>query len=237
MQTYNSCLAYTFRNHSSNTTTTRLRAARACNGKSVDQLHALAFHQYRATHKTKSQLISLLHLVSVYGTHPELREWLQATQSAVMVRVAAYLDRLLEKRNDLQKERNTSRLHILNGLHYTKVQPALQHVQSTWRSSQIDNRIYDDTGVRMSMVNEVEVLVKLFVEKIGTDLATRTKMNNLWHTGNPRKMCKDYDSKEGQPWEYVKRVAASRSVGAGCKKAQWWHDVAQHLVQECMFGM
>ena len=117
------------------------RAARECNGKSVDKLHALAFHQYRATHKTKSQLISLIHLLSVYGTHPELREWLHATQSAVMVRTAAYLDRMLEKRNDMHKQRNTSRVHILNGLLFTPVLPAMQHVQSTWRLSQIGSRM------------------------------------------------------------------------------------------------
>ena len=29
--------------------------------------------RYRATHKTQSQLISIAHLISIYGTHPELR--------------------------------------------------------------------------------------------------------------------------------------------------------------------
>ena len=96
-----------------------LQAARECNGETVAKLHALALHQYRATHKTKSQLISLIHLLSVYGTHPELRDWLHATQSAVLVKTAQYLDRMLEKRNDVQKSRNTSRLHLLNSLHFT----------------------------------------------------------------------------------------------------------------------
>ena len=132
------------------------RAARTCDGESIDKLHALAFHQYRATHKTKSQIITILHLLSIYGTHPELREWLQASQSAVMVKAAVYLDRMLEMRNNIQKKRNTSQMHIMNSLVFTKAQPALQHVQSTWRLSQQGNRAHEDgLGFRASMINEV----------------------------------------------------------------------------------
>ena len=76
----------------------RVRSARECKGEQTDKCHAIAFHQYRATHKTKSQHITLLHLVSIYGTHPELRRWLWATQSAVMVQYAQYLDRIMEKK-------------------------------------------------------------------------------------------------------------------------------------------
>ena len=200
-------------------------------------LHALAFHQYRATHKTKSQLISLIHLLSTYGTHPELRSWLQATQSVVMVRIAAYLDRMLEKRNDIQKSRLVSRMHVMNSLHFTTSQAAMAHVQSTWRLSQLAARESEDTSVRSSMVNEVQALVNLFVQNIGTDLATHTEKNTLWHTGIPREMRDDSQVKLCRPWEYVTRVATSRSVGEGCAKAEWWHDVARHLVQESMFYM
>ena len=52
------------------------------------------FLRYRCTHKTKSQLISMLHLTSIYGTHPELRQWLHATPSAVLVKHAQYLDKI-----------------------------------------------------------------------------------------------------------------------------------------------
>ena len=62
------------------------RAAREGDGLRVERLHALAWHQYRCTHKTKSQLISIWFLLSIYGTHPELRPWLRASQSGVMVR-------------------------------------------------------------------------------------------------------------------------------------------------------
>ena len=105
------------------------RAAREEDGANVDCLHALAIHQYRATHKTQSQIISLLHLLSVYGTHPELRRWLHATQSGVMQSVAMYYDRILEYRNMAQKERATSRLNMMNSLHMTPLLPAMMHAR------------------------------------------------------------------------------------------------------------
>lgn len=144
-----------------------LQAARKCAGEQIDKLHALAFHEYRATHKTNSQVISLIHLISIYGTHPELRQWLQATQSAVLVKHAQYLDRLMEKRNDFSKERNTSRLSIFNSLHFTPLLPAMQHVRQTYRASQLQSHDVDDDGVRPSMVNEIVSLVRLFDELIG----------------------------------------------------------------------
>ena len=143
------------------------RSARKCAGKQIDKIHALAFHEYRATHKTKSQVISLLHLVSIYGTHPELRPWLHASQSAVLLKYAQYLDRLMEKRNDFTKERNTSRLSIFNSLHFTPLLPAMQHIRQTYRASQLPSHAVGDDGVRPSMVNEINSLVRLFEEQIG----------------------------------------------------------------------
>ena len=87
------------------------------------------------------------------------------------------------------------------------------------------------------MVNEVDLLVRLFVDKIGMDLATYTKMNNLWHTGCPREMRNDSSFKQCQPWEYVRRVATSRRVGEGCKKPEWWSAVFRRQVEECLFSM
>ena len=95
----------------------------------MDKLHALAIHQYRATHKTNSQIISLLHLLSVFGTHPELRRWIRATQSGVVQETASYYDRILEYRNKAQKERNTSRLNLMNSLHMSELLPAMMHVR------------------------------------------------------------------------------------------------------------
>ena len=60
------------------------QAAREARGWTIDRLHALAYHQYRCTHKTNSQTISLIHLLSMYATHPELRKWVHTTNSAAI---------------------------------------------------------------------------------------------------------------------------------------------------------
>ena len=64
------------------------RAAREVEGQKVDKLHAHAYHIFRCTHKTKSQYISILHLLAMYATHPELRPWLWASQSAILINFA-----------------------------------------------------------------------------------------------------------------------------------------------------
>ena len=46
-------------------------------GTTMDDLHCLALHKFRCAHKTSSSQISLLHLISIYGTHPELRDYLR----------------------------------------------------------------------------------------------------------------------------------------------------------------
>ena len=54
------------------------RAGRAEDSHILDDLHALAFHVYRTSHKTSSTQISLMHLISIFGTHPELRTYLRS---------------------------------------------------------------------------------------------------------------------------------------------------------------
>jgi len=64
------------------------QAAREVRGRAVDRLHGIAYHQFRATHKTNSQVISIIHLLSMYATHPELREWLWRTNSGMLINYA-----------------------------------------------------------------------------------------------------------------------------------------------------
>ena len=45
------------------------RAARAEDGTTMDDMHCLAFHLFRAVHKTSSTQISLLHLISIFAIH------------------------------------------------------------------------------------------------------------------------------------------------------------------------
>ena len=47
-----------------------------------------AYHQYRATHKTNSQVISIIHLLSMHATHPELRQWLWKTNAGILLEYA-----------------------------------------------------------------------------------------------------------------------------------------------------
>ena len=54
------------------------RSTRRMDGVAMDKLHAYAFHIFRAAGKNSSREISLLHLISIFGVHPELREYLRA---------------------------------------------------------------------------------------------------------------------------------------------------------------
>ena len=45
------------------------------------------------------------------------------------------------------------------------------------------------------------------------------------------------DIKNCQPWEYVWRVAYSKSIGQGCKKAVYWDERVRYLIQNQMFFM
>ena len=84
---------------------------------------------------------------------------------------------------------------------------------------------------------QVQSVVKLFVKVIGTDLATYTEMNCLWHTGNARDLRNDTNIKQCQPWEYVQRVATACSVGQGCAKAEWWNEFLENMINEQVFCM
>merc|ERR1712086_1150715 len=68
------------------------------------------------------------------------------------------------------------------------------------------------TGVRPSMENEVDVLVRLFEQLVGTDLETYTTHNNLWHTGSPVDMRAAPNLKKGRPFKWIWNVAYARSV-------------------------
>ena len=94
-----------------------------------------------------------------------------------------------------------------------------------------------DEGVRASMVNEVDVLVRLFEAKLGTDLETFTTHNPFWHTGQATNM-RAADCKHARPWEWIWRVAAGRTLpfqkrAAGRdvegRKERWTVWVTRHI--------
>ena len=88
-----------------------------------------------------------------------------------------------------------------------------------------------DSGVRASMVNEVDALVRLFEEKLGTDLRTYTTHNPFWFTGNPVDMRAQANLKQGRPWEWIWRVADGSSSGhlAGGRVEAWAHWARRHM--------
>ena len=77
-----------------------------------------------------------------------------------------YLDKIQEGRNDVQKKRAVGH-SLMNALHFTPVQPAMQHVRQAYRATAFGEAAHDD-GVRKSLTNEVMALVNYFREQIGT---------------------------------------------------------------------
>ena len=72
-------------------------------------------------------------------------------------------------------------------------------------------------------------------ECLGTDLATPSKYNLLWHTGLPRNIYTATSIKDAQPWQYVRRVAEATSVGEGMANPEAWDAWARRQVGEHMF--
>ena len=71
----------------------------------------------------------------------------------------------MEGRNDVQKKRSVGR-SLMNSLHFTYVQPAMQHVRQAYQASEF-GPAHGDQGVRSTMPNEVNMLVQFFVDEIG----------------------------------------------------------------------
>ena len=89
--------------------------------------------------------------------------------------------------------------------------------------------MWQDDGVRHSMVNEVKLILEHFLDIMGDDIATYTEDNYFWHTGCPRNLRTDTYRKH-RFWEWCERVAAGTSAGADAKAAPW--DVR---VRACVF--
>ena len=66
----------------------------------------------------------------------------------------------------MQKKRAVGH-SLMNALHFTTVQPAMQHVRQAYRATEFGEAAHDD-GVRKSLPNEVMALVDYFREQIGT---------------------------------------------------------------------
>jgi hypothetical protein len=208
------------------------RGTRAMEAQTLDDLHCLALHKFRCAHKTSSSQISLLHLLSIYCTHPKLRRYLQlrlfvSPIGTVGGSIAA--DKNVENQNEFQKERNVGQ-SLLTSIFFTVLLQPMHHVYRTWKYATGTDRAVD-SAVRASMVHEVDALVRLFEQKLGTDLRTFTTHNPFWYTGNPVDMRAGPNLKYGRPWEWIWRVAAGTSSGhmAGGRMEAWAHWVRRHI--------
>jgi len=201
-----------FLRHSGVPTLMWQRGTRGREGKTLDDLHCLALHKFRCAHKTSSSQISLLHLISIYGTHPELRPYLRKRLFVSLtpnVGSAIGTDRSLEFMNDVQKAGNTGP-SLLQSLSYTVLIQPMQYVYRQWKIA-MGTLPSSSTDVRASMENEIDALVRLFEAKAGNDLQTFTTHNALWHTGIPVDLRTAANLKRGRPWEWIWRVARGLS--------------------------
>ena len=97
---------------------------------------------------------------------------------------SVYADQSVEFQNEEQKERGLGR-YLLSMLTFTRLLQPLLHVHRRYREW-VGVRQPGEEGFRVGMVNEVEVLVKFFLENLGTDLRTSETTNPFWHTGTPK---------------------------------------------------
>jgi hypothetical protein len=198
----------------------------------------LAIHKFRAAHKTSSSIISLLHLVSIYGTHPELRPYLRARLFVSLTGVlggSTTVDKSLENQNEGDKERNVGQ-SLLTSMRFARLQQPMMHVHRTWKLA-TGARTPGNEGVRVSMANEIEALVCMFEAKLGRDLTKPTRDNPFWHTGTPTRLYGQSNVKRARPWEFIWRVAAATSSGHRTTTVEAWRVWATRMLQHHMFSM
>ena len=83
-----------------------------------------------------------------------------------------------------------------------------------------------------------------FTTRIGTDLVTHTDHNMLHHIGEEdfspsqtgRNLHDPSAVAECQPWEWVWRIAANRSLAPGCSKTESWDAKVRQQVAENTFS-
>ena len=215
------------------------RGTRGREGSTLDDLHCLALHKFRCAHKTSSTQISLLHLISIFGTHPELRAYLRSrlfVSLTANVGAAVGTDRSVECMNEVQKEHNVG-ASLIQSLSFTKLIQPMQYVYRQWKIA-MGSLAACSTGVRASMVNEIDALVRLFEAEVGTDLETYTTHNNLWHTGGKGvDMRSGPNMKRGRPWEWVWKVAEGMSKCLRDGELETWINYVERHIREHMFSM
>ena len=144
------------------------------------------------------------------------------------------VDLYIEHDNHDRKKRNVGN-DLIGAIHMGPLYGAMRHVSRTYREA-ADVRRARGSGVRASMVHEVEALVAFFVEKVGTrDLTAHTSHNPFWHTGKPRKLRGGACMQKCRPWEWVRRVAMGTSRGHMAARPEAAAEYARRMVTEHFF--
>ena len=177
------------------------------------------------------------HLISIYGTHPELRSAIRA-QMFMSERgrsgSSIYADRGQENANLMQKQRNLTS-NVFDSLLFTKLLQPMMHVARVFKAMFGVDPI--DQGLRSSIHNEVETVVKYFIATVGTnDLTQHTDLNNYWHTGNPVTLRSAANMQEYMPWVWIWRVANGLSRGRDmCRPEHFWVYTLRHIRDHCFY--
>ena len=213
------------------------RASRAWDSALMDDLHCLALHSFRAAHKTSSTEISLLHLISVFGVHPELSQYVRDRAFCSIlgnIGCTVPVDRCMEVGNLEQKLRAVGR-SLLQALAFTTHLPALSWIHRRWKAYTGAPEPGLD-GYRPAMANEIELLVSIFVSLSGTNLRARTSRNPYWHTGRPVNNAATTDFRNCKPWEWIWMVAMGRSAAIRSQTRETWVRWLRRHVTYHMFG-
>ena len=220
------CIAYAFHHFRSCAPVTATRSA--C----FLIMRSLILH--RLGPKFKSVYISMITLMGLATCHPKLRPLLeQLANVSLLCRIFSAFDRLLEFINAGQQKRCCAFRGFDSQLQFSKYLKPLIHMDAAWREADGTGTGMDD-GIPAYLLNDVSELRRRLRAALGTDLATPTIGNPLWHTGNAVPL-DGGDYRERTPWVWVWEVAEGNSEGDGRGKRMNWRRFVAIFVSEHWF--
>jgi hypothetical protein len=175
-------------------------------------------------HKTSSTQITMLHLITTFCIHPELRAYVRRRGFVSLlgnIGSSMFADRSVEVQNDEQKERGVGRF-LLSMLTFTRLLQPLLHVHRRWKAY-CGIQEAADAGFRTSIGNEIDSLVRFFVASAGTNLQMSVPTNPFWHTGNPVNIVQpQHASSSCREWDWLRAVSFGLSKGERAGRREHW---------------
>ena len=214
-----------------------LRSARSVKGERLIELLAYSMHHYRSvSHKPVAAQISLLGLLSMCCTEPEVRKAIFATFSVSLLGDNfQYIDRLIEYINKIQGDYMKS-AHAASfgaGLDITPLLPAILHVRHAFEKHELGDAAAGE-AVTTAMLVAARKLQNELLLICGRDLTVSTSHNACWHTGIPVD-CSRGDYHVRRPPEWIWKVARGAVAGKGRSRKEHWRDFAMRMLQEHFF--